>query len=159
MPNVPLTKPAPIHIVSYMERDAGPATHIPIGELIRQARTARGLERQRLADAVGISYSSLASIERGNRNPSAPLVRRITAYLAHRELTGDMLASAIDRRYLGAQETADLLGISHSHLSNLRSGLRGITPDLVDRLIAALVLRPDDLLRPQGTETAAQDAA
>lgn len=132
-----------------------------IGTHIRQAREHRGISQATLADRCGIKPSSLAAIERGVRNPSPTLVRRITVELAHTELTGDMLSAAIDRRYLGAQETAELLGISHGYLANLRRGIRGITPELTDRLITALVLRPDDLLdlaAGNGDDTAAEAA-
>lgn len=132
-----------------------------IGTHIRQAREHRGISQATLADRCGIKPSSLAAIERGDRNPGPATVRHITAELAYQHFTPDMLTAAIDRRYLGAQEAANLLGISHGHLANLRRGIRGITPDLIDRLITGLVLRVDDLLdlaAGSGDDTAAEAA-
>ena len=119
-----------------------------IGELIRRARAERTVTAADLADAIGITASHLAAIERGDRSATPTIVRRATAHLAHLEFTGAMLTAAMDRRFLTVGEIATQLDISHSHVANLRSGLRRFTAEMVDRLISVAAIRPDDLIAP-----------
>ncbi len=56
-----------------------------LGRLIKQHRTARSLSLRALAAASGISTSHLGRIERGERFPSAYILRRIAKPLGFDE--------------------------------------------------------------------------
>lgn len=45
-----------------------PELHAELGRLVRQERTRCGLSQERLAEATGLSRSSIANIERGRQN-------------------------------------------------------------------------------------------
>ena len=49
----------------------------PLFNRIEQARTARGLTRQQLADAVGVHYQTIGYLERGEYSPSLTLALRL----------------------------------------------------------------------------------
>jgi transcriptional regulator with XRE-family HTH domain len=52
--------------------------------MLRELREARGLTREQLALAAGMSHSSVASYETGHRTPGrAPLLRLAAALGAH----------------------------------------------------------------------------
>ena len=53
----------------------------PLFNRIEQARTARGLTRQQLADAVGVHYQTIGYLERGEYSPSLSLALRIAQVL------------------------------------------------------------------------------
>ncbi|WP_050764272.1 helix-turn-helix domain-containing protein [Thermus aquaticus] len=48
-----------------------------IGQVIREARLAKGLSQAKLAKMVGITQPSLSEIERGICAPSAPVMLRL----------------------------------------------------------------------------------
>ena len=48
------------------------------GDIIRQARLAKGLNLQKLAAESGVSSSHLGRIERGERSPSIDILRKIS---------------------------------------------------------------------------------
>ena len=49
----------------------------PLFNRIEQARTARGLTRQQLADAVGVHYQTIGYLERGEYSPSLALALQL----------------------------------------------------------------------------------
>ena len=51
--------------------------HIRMGEIVHQFREARGFSRTRLAQAAACSYDLIAAIERGERNTTAPMRRKV----------------------------------------------------------------------------------
>ena len=53
----------------------------PLFNRIEQARTARGLTRQQLADAVGVHYQTIGYLERGEYSPSLTLALRLAHVL------------------------------------------------------------------------------
>ena len=53
----------------------------PLFNRIEQARTARGLSRQQLADAVGVHYQTIGYLERGEYSPSLALALRLAQVL------------------------------------------------------------------------------
>jgi transcriptional regulator with XRE-family HTH domain len=52
-----------------------------IGASIRRLRVARDLTQEELSDQVGIHYTFLGHIERGNKLPSLPTLKRIASAL------------------------------------------------------------------------------
>lgn len=52
-----------------------------IGRAIRLGRTARGISRSKLAEAVGVSVSHISLLESGKRDPSVGLLERIARAL------------------------------------------------------------------------------
>ncbi|NBT10164.1 MAG: transcriptional regulator [Betaproteobacteria bacterium] len=53
----------------------------PLFNRIEQARAARGLSRQQLADAVGVHYQTIGYLERGEYSPSLSLALRMAQAL------------------------------------------------------------------------------
>jgi len=53
---------------------------------IEQVRTSLGLNRQELADLVGVHYQTIGYLERGEYNPSLVLALRISKAL-HKEVS------------------------------------------------------------------------
>ena len=51
------------------------------GENVRRVRRARGLSLEALAHEVGLAYSYMGQIERGQRNPTLDVVERIAEVL------------------------------------------------------------------------------
>lgn len=51
------------------------------GKNVRQARLAKGLTLEAMADEVGLAYSYLGEIERGRKNPTLDVVERIAEVL------------------------------------------------------------------------------
>jgi len=51
------------------------------GSNVRRVREERGLTLETLADMVGLAYSYLGQIERGQRNPTLDVVERIARAL------------------------------------------------------------------------------
>lgn len=52
------------------------------GRNVRDVRRARGLTLEQLAHDVGMSYSYVGQLERGQRNPSLDTVERFASVLA-----------------------------------------------------------------------------
>ncbi|ANH07846.1 transcriptional regulator (plasmid) [Shinella sp. HZN7] len=52
-----------------------------LGENVRRVRLERGLTLESLATEVGLAYSYLGGIERGQRNPTLAVVERIAKAL------------------------------------------------------------------------------
>lgn len=53
----------------------------PIFNRIEEVRSAKGLSRQQLADAVGVHYQTVGYLERGEYNPSLSLALKISRQL------------------------------------------------------------------------------
>jgi DNA-binding XRE family transcriptional regulator len=53
----------------------------PIFNRIEELRSAKGLSRQQLADAVGVHYQTVGYLERGEYNPSLSLALKIAKEL------------------------------------------------------------------------------
>ena len=53
----------------------------PIFNRIEELRSAKGLSRQQLADAVGVHYQTVGYLERGEYNPSLSLALKIAEEL------------------------------------------------------------------------------
>jgi transcriptional regulator with XRE-family HTH domain len=64
-------------------RDKGQAGNL--GQFIKQQRTMRGLTLEELGASSSVSPSHLGRIERGERFPSAPVLRRIAGPLGLNE--------------------------------------------------------------------------
>lgn len=56
-------------------------TDKPIGEVIAEARVKAGLSQRQLADLAKVNSSELSKVEKGTRNPSPRMIRRITNYI------------------------------------------------------------------------------
>ncbi len=67
-----------------------------LGRTIKVARTDLGIERKDLAERAGISYSYLAAIENGQKQPSSQVLLTLAEALGLR--THELLESAEDRR-------------------------------------------------------------
>lgn len=52
-----------------------------LGENVRRIRRERGVTLETLAHDVGLSYSYMGQLERGQRNPTLEVVERIAAIL------------------------------------------------------------------------------
>jgi DNA-binding XRE family transcriptional regulator len=72
-----------------------------LGLTIKVLRTDRGLERKALADRAGISYSHLASIEAGQKQPSPQVLTAIAEALGI--ASHELLESVEHRRALPAR--------------------------------------------------------
>ena len=64
-----------------MLRAMGRQKEDPLFNRIEAARTAQGLSRQALADAVGVHYQTIGYLERGEYSPSLLLALKIAAVL------------------------------------------------------------------------------
>jgi putative transcriptional regulator len=53
----------------------------PLFNRIEQARMARGLSRQQLAEAVGVHYQTIGYLERGEYSPSLTLALKLAEVL------------------------------------------------------------------------------
>lgn len=51
------------------------------GENVRRVRKAQGLSLEALAHEVGLAYSYMGQVERGQRNPTLDVVERIAEVL------------------------------------------------------------------------------
>ena len=56
-------------------------TEVPVYNRVEAIRSAQGLSRQQLADAVGVHYQTIGYLERGEYSPSLSLALRISATL------------------------------------------------------------------------------
>lgn len=63
-----------------------------LGDAIRNARKAKGMSQEALADAAGIDRSHMGKIERGERNVTFLNIARVSAALGDRLST--LLAAA-----------------------------------------------------------------
>jgi len=64
-----------------MLRAMGRQKEDPLFNRIEAARTAQGLSRQALADAVGVHYQTIGYLERGEYSPSLTLALRLAEVL------------------------------------------------------------------------------
>ena len=64
-----------------MLRAMGRQKEDPPFNRIETARTAQGLSRQALADAVGVHYQTIGYLERGEYSPSLTLALRLAEVL------------------------------------------------------------------------------
>ena len=64
-----------------MLRAMGRQKEDPLFNRIEAARTAQGLSRQALADAVGVHYQTTGYLERGEYSPSLTLALRLAEVL------------------------------------------------------------------------------
>lgn len=62
-----------------------------VGEWLRNARTARGWTLEALADEAGTAAPVISNIERGKRNPSRDMVRKLGTALSTSPLTAGRL--------------------------------------------------------------------
>ncbi len=85
-----------------------------VGEIIKQARLAKGLNLRELAAESGVSASHLGRIERGERSPSIDILKKIAKPLGF--------------------EGADLLLLVAGY-----SGGGRLSPDLIKRFAQALL--------------------
>lgn len=69
--------------------------HQALGRAIRVAREERGLRRADLAEQAGISYTHLAEVENGKKNPSPSALRAVAAALEVRPFELMALADAL----------------------------------------------------------------
>lgn len=51
------------------------------GQNVRRVRQGKGMTLEALADEVGLAYTYVGQIERGQRNPTLGVVERIAAIL------------------------------------------------------------------------------
>jgi transcriptional regulator with XRE-family HTH domain len=76
-----------------------------LGHTIKVLRTDRGVERKDLADKAGISYSHLASIESGQKQPSPQVLTALAEALGL--ATHELLESVESRRRRNLRPSAD----------------------------------------------------
>lgn len=74
-------------------------TNNKLGERLKERREGRGLTRQQLSELAGMHQTYLGRIERGERMPSAPMLRRLAEPLGFTEI--ELLKMA---GYLGRDE-------------------------------------------------------
>lgn len=58
---------------------------VELGEMLRHRRAEVSLTLQQLSDLTGISASHIGRVERGNRFPSAKVLRRLACHLKFEE--------------------------------------------------------------------------
>lgn len=75
-----------------------------LGHTIKVLRTDRGVERKDLADRAGISYSHLASIEAGQKQPSPQVLSAIAEALG---IAAHELLESVDRRRRNLRTNSD----------------------------------------------------
>jgi transcriptional regulator with XRE-family HTH domain len=86
-----------------------------LGKIIKQQRLISGLTLRELAESSGVSSSHIGRIERGERYPSAHVLRRIARYLGSEESELFSLAGyfsptpATERRDADSQSQLDPL--------------------------------------------------
>lgn len=113
-----------------------PGFYESLGRAVKVLRTARGLERKRLAEAAGISYPYLAEIENGKKRPSSKALLLISQALRIRphELleSAERLAEPIEPEDRGEQWGADeyLLALGQAPPYEAASG-RAVLGDTV----------------------------
>ena len=76
-----------------------------LGHTIKVLRTDRGIERKDLADRAGISYSHLASIEAGHKQPSPQVLTAIAEALGM--ANHELLESVESRRRRNLRSSSD----------------------------------------------------
>ena len=94
-------------MVSEKPQGRGPsdAFYRALGHTIKVARTDLGIERTELAERAGISYSYLAAIENGQKQPSSQVLIALAEALGLR--SSELMESAEmrrDRNRVGASE-------------------------------------------------------
>lgn len=57
------------------------------GQNVRRVRLEKGMTLETLADEVGLAYSYIGQIERGQRNPTLDVVERIAGVLKVKPLS------------------------------------------------------------------------
>lgn len=119
-----------------------------LGEQIRRRRMDHGLTQRILATRWGLQPETVASWERGLRNPSARQWPRVLELLGGDPDAGggggDLLARLESaRRRLGAtrREFAELLGLSEGTISRWIAGRRRPRAGTVRRIESALMKR------------------
>ena len=65
------------YMLSSKEVEMSRQPEEPIFNRIEELRSAKGLSRQQLADAVGVHYQTVGYLERGEYNPSLSLALKI----------------------------------------------------------------------------------
>jgi transcriptional regulator with XRE-family HTH domain len=102
-----------------------------LGEIIRRQRVALPLTQQELASMSGVSPSYLGRIERGDRYPSAGVLRRIAKPLG-----------------FGEDELFTLAGYLSPHPSSVAEAGEGYSRSGVDPYVAGMLARePVDVQR------------
>ena len=99
-------------------------TSIDLGEIIRRQRVTIPLTLQELANMSGVSPSHLGRIERGERYPSARVLRRIAKPLG-----------------LGEDELFTLAGYLSPHSSAVAEAESGYSGGRVDPYVAGVLAR------------------
>jgi transcriptional regulator with XRE-family HTH domain len=93
-----------------VERDKD--TNNRLGKIIKQQRLISGLTLRELADSSGVSSSHIGRIERGERYPSAHVLRRIARHLGFEESELFSLAGYFSPQPQTAAERRDAGSIS-----------------------------------------------
>lgn len=129
-----------------------------LGHTIKVLRTDRGIERKDLADQAGISYSHLASIEAGQKQPSPQVLTAIAAALGM--ASHELLESVEYRRRRNLRPNSDPWWLTGEPAAvapapmtvarAVRQGLRpeAVSPDAAD--LAAFVAEITDLAAQMG---------
>lgn len=82
--------------ITAVDSDSAAERSEALGRTIKVLRTDRGLERKELAELAGISYSYLAEIESGTKQPSSQVLAAIADALGLR--SHELLQHAEQRR-------------------------------------------------------------
>jgi len=88
-----------------VERDKD--TDNRLGKIIKQQRLISGLTLRELADSSGVSSSHIGRIERGERYPSAHVLRRIAGHLGFEQSELFSLAGYFSAQPPAAERSAD----------------------------------------------------
>jgi transcriptional regulator with XRE-family HTH domain len=123
-----------------VERDRD--TNNRLGKIIKQQRLISGLTLRELAASSGVSTSHIGRIERGERYPSAHVLRRIAGHLGFEESELFSLAG-----YFSAQPAAERRADSQSQLDPLVARALAQEPVEIQRLALVILTLLKSLAR------------
>ena len=113
------------------------STEINLGEIIRQQRVTMPLTLQELADQAHVSPSHLGRIERGERFPSARILRKIAKPLGFEEGELFTLAGYLTPQLTGMAEASP--GYGHERIDPYVSRMLAQEPVDVQRAVIGIL--------------------
>lgn len=105
--------------------------HKPFGELLREARLAKGFSLRKFASLVGVSPTYLSQVEQVNVDPpTADRVKRMAELLDENVDYWTALAGRI------TEDLPDIIHESPTDVPELLRALKGLTPEQLKQLRA-----------------------
>lgn len=109
-----------------------------LGKILRQQRIITSLTLQELAAKSGVSSSHLGRIERGERFPSARILRKIARYLNFDENELFALAGFLTPQSTGVAEESEP-GYTYRHLDPYVAKMLGEEPPEIQRSVISIL--------------------